>query len=44
MVGQYARNPGTFSPLVEEMQSPAYTPLEGAGEVPAWDAATNYAP
>jgi hypothetical protein len=37
MVGLYARKPGTFSPLVEEMQSPVYTPLEGTGQIPAWE-------
>ena len=36
MVGLYARNPGTFSPLVEATESPAYTPLEGTGKIPAW--------
>lgn len=40
MVGLYARNPGTFSPLVEESQAPVYTPLEGSGKVPTWETAT----
>lgn len=41
MVGLYARKPGTFSPLVEEMQSPVYTALEGTGERPTWPAQTS---
>lgn len=38
MVGLYARKPGTFSPLVEETQSPVYTALEGSGQIPTWKA------
>lgn len=38
MVGLYARKPGAFSPLVEEMQSPVYTAIEGTGQIPAWEA------
>jgi hypothetical protein len=34
-VGNYARNPGTFSTLVESDASPIYTPLEN-GAVPTW--------
>ena len=44
MVGLYARKPGTFSPLVEEMQSPVYTALEGTGQIPRWEAQSDYAP
>lgn len=36
MVGLYARNPGRFSPLVEENSEPAYTPIEETGEIPVW--------
>ena len=37
MVGLYAREPGSFSPLVEKNDSPTYTELEGSGEVPEWN-------
>ena len=37
MVGLYARNAATFSPLVEAGQSPVYTPLDGTGQIPKWD-------
>jgi len=37
MVGLYARNPGSFSPLVESDEKPAYTPIEGTGEIPVWN-------
>ncbi len=37
MVGLHARNPGTFSPLVEQGEPSRYTPLEGTGEVPQWN-------
>lgn len=43
MVGLYARKPGTFSPLVEETNFPAYTALEGSGKIPAWEAQSDYA-
>jgi hypothetical protein len=36
MVGLYARNPGTFSPLVEYDAQPVYTKLDGCSEPPAW--------
>ena len=35
-VGLYARDPGSFSPLVEKGSEPKYTPLEITGEVPVW--------
>lgn len=35
-VGLYARTPGTFSPLVEDGQSPRYTPAPGRAVVPHW--------
>jgi len=44
MVGLYARKPGTFSPLVEELQPPVYTALEGAGHIPGWETQTDHAP
>jgi hypothetical protein len=43
-VGLYARNPGIFSPLVEERQSPVYTAIEGSGQIPAWEAQSAYVP
>lgn len=43
MVGLHARKPGTFSPLVEEMQSAVYTALEGTGQIPTWEAQSDYA-
>jgi len=36
-VGSYARNPGTFSPLVESGGEPIYTKLECTGETPVWN-------
>lgn len=44
MVGLYASNPGTFSPLIEASQSPVYTPLEGTGKIPVWELAAEHAP
>lgn len=44
MVGLNARNPGIFSPLVEETQSPVYTALEGSGQIPAWEVQSAYVP
>ena len=44
MVGLCARKPSTFSPLVEETQSPVYTALEGTGQIPVWEAQSGYAP
>jgi hypothetical protein len=35
-VNQYARKPGTFSPLVEHDGQPVYTKLEGVDEFPVW--------
>lgn len=35
-VGQYARAPGRFSPLVENGEAPRYTPLEGSNLIPQW--------
>ena len=35
-VNLYARNPGNFSPLVEDGQEPRYTPLENSGKIPEW--------
>lgn len=35
-VDLYARNPGTFSPLVERDDKPVYTKLEGCSEFPTW--------
>jgi len=43
MVGLYASNPGTFSPLVEAWESPVYTALEGTGKIPAWEPAAEHA-
>lgn len=37
MVGFYAREPDEFSPLVEKNGDPVYTPIEGTGEIPAWN-------
>jgi hypothetical protein len=34
-VGSYARNPSTFSPLVEDGATPLYSPLEN-GVLPVW--------
>lgn len=36
-VGMYARQPGPFSPLVEQGVKPRYTPVEGQDEPPEWD-------
>jgi hypothetical protein len=36
MVGLYARNPGTFSPLVEHDSLPVYTKLDGSDSVVSW--------
>lgn len=36
MVGQFAREPGTFSPLVQRGDVPHYTVLEGASSIPEW--------
>jgi hypothetical protein len=44
MVGLYARKPGAFSPLVEEAQSPVYTPLEGSGHILKWEVHANQTP
>jgi hypothetical protein len=38
MVGQYARNPDAFSPLVEAGGVPIYTKVEGTQETPSWPA------
>jgi hypothetical protein len=38
MVGLYARQPGSFSPLVEHDAKPIYTKLEGCTEPPTWPA------
>lgn len=35
-VGQYARNPGTFSPLVEVNSQPVYTKVEGSDAAVHW--------
>lgn len=35
-VGLYARNPGTFSPLVEHDAEPAYTKLDVGSKRPTW--------
>jgi len=35
-VDRYARQPGTFSPLVEHDANPVYTKLEGSDEAPSW--------
>jgi len=35
-VDRYARNPGNFSPLVEQNEQPQYTKLEGCGKIPIW--------
>jgi hypothetical protein len=35
-VGSYARDRGSFSPLVEKEGVPIYTKIEGTGEVPRW--------
>ena len=36
MVGTRAKNPGSFSPLVEANAEPVYSPLRGGGERPTW--------
>ncbi len=36
MVGQYANNPGEFSPLVERDGLPVYTSLAGSDDRPTW--------
>ena len=36
LVGQYAREPGDFSPLVEQGAEPNYSKLQGADELPKW--------
>ena len=36
LVGQYATNPGEFSPLVERDAEPAYSRLEGCDIIPVW--------
>ena len=36
IVGRYAQNPGSFSPLVEHDAIPVYTKLEGCDEDPSW--------
>ena len=36
MVGLYARDPGSFSPLVERGAEPVYTPLDGCTDRPNW--------
>jgi hypothetical protein len=35
-VDRYARNPGSFSPLVERDADPIYTPLDGTDTRPVW--------
>lgn len=35
-VGLYAREPGSFSPLVEKGDSPKYTPIDSTGALPEW--------
>lgn len=35
-VGQYAREPGRFSPVVEADGQPVYTKIEGTGVTPQW--------
>ena len=35
-VGQYATNPGEFSPLVERHAEPVYSRIEGGDTIPAW--------
>lgn len=35
-VDRYARNPGTFSPLVERDADPIYTPLDKSNSRPTW--------
>jgi len=37
-VGLYARNPGSFSPLVERDAHPIYTPLDKSNTRPTWPA------
>lgn len=37
-VGLYARNPGSFSPLVERDAGPIYTPLDQSDTRPSWSA------
>ena len=37
-VDLYARNPGSFSPLVERDASPIYTPLDKSNIRPSWPA------
>ncbi len=37
MVGLYARQPGSFSPLVEKDGVPIYTEIEGTGTIPEWN-------
>ena len=36
MVGSYARHPDDFSPLVEDGETPTYTPLEN-GAATVWE-------
>lgn len=36
IVGLYARNPGSFSPLVEDGQKPTYAPLLNGGIIEGW--------
>ena len=36
VVGEYARSPGTFSPLVERDAAPSYSKLDRCDTVPSW--------
>lgn len=36
VVGEYARSPGTFSPLVERDSAPSYSKLDRCDTVPSW--------